>query len=128
LNKIFVSFDEIVGQHDVSGINRDVMKNLYTLGIIINRLREYVNRPFVLTSGYRPAEHNKKIGGAPNSAHVTGQAVDIADKDGSLGQYFIQNPQVLNLFDIYIESPTMTPNWVHVSIKPTNSGIRIFNP
>jgi zinc D-Ala-D-Ala carboxypeptidase len=35
-------------------------------------------RPLVVTSGYRSKEHNAAVGGAANSQHLYGQAVDIA--------------------------------------------------
>lgn len=34
--------------------------------------------PFKIISGYRCREHNKFVGGKPNSAHVQGLAADIA--------------------------------------------------
>lgn len=34
-----------------------------------------------ITSGYRCPEHNKKVGGAGNSAHVKGMALDITVTD-----------------------------------------------
>ena len=40
-------------------------------------LREDYNRPMIITSGYRSQAHNSAVGGAPNSAHVHGRAVDI---------------------------------------------------
>ena len=33
--------------------------------------------PFVITSDYRTPEHNEQVGGAPDSAHLRGLAVDI---------------------------------------------------
>jgi uncharacterized protein YcbK (DUF882 family) len=40
--------------------------------------------PFVITSGFRTAAHNKKVGGVPNSAHRKGCAADIAcNTDGA---------------------------------------------
>ena len=31
-----------------------------------------------VNSGYRTAEHNKEVGGVPNSSHLKGLAVDVA--------------------------------------------------
>ena len=42
------------------------------------KLRRELNFPLHITSGYRCASHNKKIGGAAASKHVLGRAVDIA--------------------------------------------------
>lgn len=40
-------------------------------------LRKSVNRPLVITSALRCAFHNAKVGGASDSAHLTGRAADI---------------------------------------------------
>lgn len=40
-------------------------------------LRAAWGKPLVINSGYRTPAHNKRIGGAPNSAHLKGRATDI---------------------------------------------------
>ena len=40
-------------------------------------LREKLNQPMVISSGYRTPEHNERIGGSKKSAHILGKAVDI---------------------------------------------------
>ncbi|MBN1592238.1 MAG: peptidase M15 [Candidatus Coatesbacteria bacterium] len=35
------------------------------------------NKPIIIESGYRCAEHNEDIGGAPDSDHLYGWAVDV---------------------------------------------------
>ena len=44
---------------------------------ILQKIREKIGKPIVITSGYRTAEYNKKVGGAQNSYHIKGQAFDI---------------------------------------------------
>jgi len=41
------------------------------------KLRKTINVPLTVTSSYRDREHNSRIGGAVNSAHLLGRAVDI---------------------------------------------------
>ena len=41
-------------------------------------LREYIDKPFVITSAYRDPIHNAKVGGAPLSMHTLGRAFDIS--------------------------------------------------
>lgn len=45
---------------------------------ILDKARVIANVPFVITSGFRTAAENIAVGGVPNSAHLTGQAADIA--------------------------------------------------
>lgn len=51
------------------------MKELTLL--MLESCRELADVPFVITSGYRTKEHNKKIGGVQGSSHTKGYAVDI---------------------------------------------------
>lgn len=49
---------------------------------IVDNTRDLCGRPLVITSGCRCAEHNKAVGGVPNSLHTKGGAVDIRAKTG----------------------------------------------
>jgi len=40
-------------------------------------MRKHSSFPYIINSGYRTKEWNERIGGVANSAHLTGQAVDI---------------------------------------------------
>ncbi len=40
--------------------------------------REHCDYPFVITAGLRSPEHNAAVGGVPSSAHLTGEAADLA--------------------------------------------------
>lgn len=43
----------------------------------LDRARELAGVPFVINSGFRTEAHNRRMGGAPRSAHLRGYAVDI---------------------------------------------------
>ena len=55
----------------------DVLRNLIDLAKNLQVLRDEVRKPIKITSGYRPAELNAKVGGATKSRHITGQAADF---------------------------------------------------
>lgn len=55
-----------------------VLDNLMRLcEAVLEPLRYAVERPVIVTSGWRPAEINTLIGGSRNSQHIDGQAADI---------------------------------------------------
>lgn len=48
---------------------------------VIQRLREALGEPITITSAYRCKEHNQSVGGAKNSTHPLGLAVDLKCSD-----------------------------------------------
>ena len=43
----------------------------------LQQLRDLIGKPIIINSGYRTESYNKKVGGAKNSYHMQGKAVDI---------------------------------------------------
>lgn len=85
---------------------------------IFQPIRDHFNVPIRISSGYRSAALNKKIGGAANSQHSTGQAIDI-DMIGTE----VTNADIFNFvkdnlkFDqlIWEFGNDTEPDWVHIS-------------
>ena len=44
----------------------------------LDQARSLCDIPFVITSGYRTEDHNRKVGGVSDSSHKKGLAADIA--------------------------------------------------
>lgn len=85
---------------------------------IFQPIRDHFNVPIRISSGYRSDALNKKIGGASNSQHSTGQAIDI-DMIGTE----VTNADIFNFvkdnlkFDqlIWEFGNDTEPDWVHIS-------------
>lgn len=45
---------------------------------VLENARAHFNSPVVINSGFRCVQHNKNVGGQPNSRHLRGDAADIA--------------------------------------------------
>jgi uncharacterized protein YcbK (DUF882 family) len=94
----------------------------------INYIRGRYGKPMKCSSGYRPGHYNKNAGGANNSAHLTCEAIDIEDLDGSFAKWCLANLKELEKAGLYMEDPASTPNWVHLQTRLPKSGNRIFIP
>ncbi len=124
-----VTRDEILnGQEQKNPLTSTMEGNLRRLLAALNKLRLAYNKPMLVSSGYRPPEHNKKVGGAPNSCHLTCEAVDFRDKDGELKKWLLANLDILADCGLYMEHPDATPTWCHLQIRMPNSGHRVFKP
>ena len=66
--------------NDGSQTPLQVYYRLQKLAIQLQVLREYLNTPITVNSGYRSVEYNKRIGGVKNSQHILGNAADITVK------------------------------------------------
>ena len=89
---------------------------------VFEPIREHFKAPIHISSGYRSAALNKKIGGSSSSQHCSGEAIDI-DMDGTA----ITNKQVFDFIKQHLEfdqliwefGTTSNPDWVHVSYEST---------
>jgi hypothetical protein len=82
-----------------------------------------------ISSGFRTKAANMALtNSAKDSAHMHGQAVDLEDPAGFLGRAILSRPDLLELFDLYLENPHFTHAWVHLQSRKTASGNRVFNP
>jgi hypothetical protein len=66
-------------RHGINNVPADheVLANLHVLARGLERVREAVGRPVIVTSGYRSPKVNAGIGGSKTSAHMRGLAADI---------------------------------------------------
>lgn len=84
-----------------------------TVKCIIMPLSYYLEDSFVVTSGYRCEELNKKVGGVSNSQHLFGEAVDIRFESQRL-----MAKAVKYIYDaINFDQLILYKNFIHVSIK-----------
>lgn len=82
---------------------------------ILNPARATLGYPIYINSGYRSPYLNSLVGGASNSQHVTGEAVDITTKDRSLNRTLFEILVRLGNFDQLIWEKG--GEWIHVSFR-----------
>lgn len=92
----------------------------------LEKARKFLNVPFIITSGYRSPEYNKKIGGANNSQHCKAEAVDFQVIGYNLKTAFDWMTKNLNYDQIIYETKGST-NWIHFSLKESNNRKEVRN-
>ena len=108
---------------DNTKVPDEVLKNLTLLvEYILQPLRNEVNRPITISSGYRCLKVNSAVGGVPTSQHVLGQASDI--KVSGLTPYEIAK----TIVDLGLEfdQVILYPTFVHVSYHQDRNRNRIL--
>lgn len=93
-------------------------------------IRAYVNAPINVhvwirpsivnnpNSSYNGQNYNEYVGGASNSAHITGLAVDFDVQGISCGD--IKAKLLIKLQEFNIRCESDTTNWVHIDLYPAN--------
>lgn len=94
-------------------INSRLLKLCNQLEVV----REVVKAPLIILSGYRSLKHNARVGGAKNSQHVQGTAVDVMVKG-------LDAKKLSAIFEDLIAKKLILDgglgsysNWVHYDIR-----------
>ena len=111
----------------------EIDQNLNILHEKINEIRDLYGIPMIVTSGLRSVEQQQNLildgkSNAPHSKHLTGQAVDIQDKDKALKNWVIANMDKMKEIGFWFEDFDHTIGWVHFQTVSPKSGKRIFIP
>ena len=62
---------------DGTDVPSDLMDNVRKLAKNLQVLRDHINKPITIISGYRTPDYNKKCGGVKRSQHLLAKAADI---------------------------------------------------
>ena len=90
--------------------------------LVFDVVREDFNKPIGIASFYRSPKLNTAVGGAKNSQHVLGEAIDI---DADIFDNGITNKQIFDYIRSYVDYDQLiweagddsNPEWIHVSFK-----------
>lgn len=89
----------------------EVAKNLQTL-------RDEIGEPvFISGSGYRTPTHNKKVGGAPKSQHLTASGADITAKGFTPKQLAARIEKLIKEGKMKQGGIGVYPGFVHYDIR-----------
>ena len=94
------------------------------LVVLLQCIREHFGKAVTITSGYRTAEHNAKVGGAKSSQHLLGRAADIQVADTSVEDVAAYAESLMPAWGGVGRYPVKTgraKGWVHVDTRANKS-------
>lgn len=120
------TFSETAARHDIDNTpDAKTIANLKRVATVLEQVRATVNRPIMISSGYRSPAVNKAVGGSRSSAHMLGLAADIRasgmtprELAEAIKNYGVRFDQLILEFD----------RWVHIGLseeEPRNQVLTI---
>ena len=107
--------------------SHEAIANLKRLCVWLEELRARYNAPIRINSGYRSPQLNRAIGGAVNSNHLTGCAVDIrVENMEQLLRYAvilldISRDWHQDFDELLIEKNRYGAIWLHFAVRPKDN-------
>ena len=139
MNKVSINLSEHFSLAELTKTNTKMknlpneaqVENLKRLCGWLEMLRIKRNTPIIINSGYRSETVNKAVGGAPNSNHLTGCAVDIhVTGMEQLIRYAailldISNERQEDFDELLLERSPRGTYWLHFEVKQSGNRRRI---
>lgn len=106
----------------------EIIENLKVVAAQVQKVRDHFGKPLIISSGYRSEKLNNAIGGARNSQHTKGEAIDIQSTNGytnaDIFNYIKNNLDFDQL--IWEYGTRKEPKWVHISYKKSGNRKQIL--
>lgn len=110
-----LTFSHTAVRKGISNVpSQEIIANLERVCFdLLEPLRAMFNAPIIISSGYRSVALNKAIGGAKNSQHIQGEAVDFTVKGMTVQEVYevIKNSDL-----VYRQNIQEFSAWVHLSV------------
>jgi len=95
--------------------DQHALRNLVKLAKSLQDIRDLINAPLIVTSGYRCPELNERIGGSKNSAHMKGFAADI--RSHAFGTPYQLADAIISSTIKFDQLILEFNNWVHIGLN-----------
>lgn len=135
-----ISMKELLSGNSLNDVPLTAQRNLEELQKRLNVIRDAWGKPMLITSGFRSMQHHVDIYRTKalrekrsfshlqvpmSSRHLSGEAADVSDPDGSLHAWCKQNVKLLEEVGLWLEEKDSEKR-VHFQTKPPRSGRRFF--
>lgn len=106
---------------DGADMPENVLHNIQKLANQLQYIRDYLDRPIKVNSGYRSPSHNKAISGSKNSQHVLGKAADIKAKGIPTNTLYALIEDLIDKGEILQGGLGLYNTFVHYDIRKTKA-------
>ena len=93
------------------------MKNVVRLAENLQVLRDHIDRPIYVNSGYRTIKYNKAVGGSAMSQHLCGKAADIRVKGMSSREVYSAIKILISIDEMEEGGLGLYKGFVHYDIR-----------
>ena len=105
--------------------DQNILANIENLAETLENIRVAFGAPVYISSGFRSAAVNKKVGGASGSQHTKGEAADLQVCKGGIPELKRLLKVIVTCgvaWDQLIVEHSGTSHWIHISSKRKSSG------
>jgi len=106
---------------DGTSIPDEYMENVKKLAENLQIIRNKINQPMIIISGYRSPDYNKKIGGAKRSQHMLAKAADIIVSGMDTRELKEIITDLINKGELHPGGVGLYSTFVHYDIRGTNA-------
>lgn len=117
LTKNFALHEFACHDENNTQVPEDFISNVTELANNLQVLRDYLNEPIHINSGYRTKAYNKKIGGVADSQHPLAKAADITVKSKTPKQLAVIIEKLISQGKLKFGGMGVYPGFVHVDIR-----------
>ena len=97
------------------------------LVVLLQCIREHFGKPVTITSGYRTASHNTRVGGSRSSQHLLGRAADFYVEDvpvatvAAYAETLLPGCGGIGRYPKDAKHPARKTGWVHIDTRAGKS-------
>jgi zinc D-Ala-D-Ala carboxypeptidase len=95
-----------------------VLANLNRTADKAQEIRDFLNQPIKINSGYRCLKLNRELGSKDTSQHIKGQAIDFYCPQLRNNALVVQK---LKEHNIIVDQCLMEGSWIHLSIRESGA-------
>lgn len=107
--------------HDGTPVPLNLLDNVVELAQNLQVLRNFLDEPIHINSGYRSPAYNKRIGGVKESQHLMGKASDITVKSKTPRQLAAVIEKLIKEGKMSQGGIGVYPGFVHYDIRKTKA-------